>query len=192
MSPLWKTAALLAGLCLGGQAMATDLYSPGQWSAMATDRQAGAVGDSLTVIVYENSLGQNTAQTGSKREGAISGAIGADDRSDTAQMRLNGQFDSTAQNGRSGKLVAQISVVVDAILPNGDLHVSGQQLLNISGERTRINLKGRVRRQDISNYNTVLSSRLADAVIDYDGTGFVSRGGKPGVVGRIFNWLGLM
>jgi flagellar L-ring protein precursor FlgH len=38
----------------------------------------------------------------------------------------------------------------------------------------------------------VLSSRLADAAIDYDGSGFVTRSAKPGIVARIFNLLGLL
>lgn len=189
LSPL---AVIILVLTAPSIALATDLYTPGQWSALASDRQAATIGDSLTVIVYENSLAQNSAQTGSKRAAALSGGIGVDSRSDTGQASLQGQFDSSAQNGRSGKLVAQISVVVDSILPNGDLHVTGQQVLNVSGERTRIRLAGRVRRQDISSANTVLSTRLADAMIDYDGAGFVSRGARPGVVGRIFNWLGLL
>ena len=36
------------------------------------------------------------------------------------------------------------------------------------------------------------SRRIADARIDYDGKGFVSRSGKPGIIPRIFNFLGLM
>jgi flagellar L-ring protein precursor FlgH len=37
----------------------------------------------------------------------------------------------------------------------------------------------------------VLSSRIADAMINYDGRGFVSRSAKPGIVNRIFSFLGL-
>src|SRR5690606_30946312 len=93
---------------------------------------------------------------------------------------------------RSGKIIAQIGVVVDEVLPNGDLHVSGEQILNIDGDRTRIQLKGRVRRADIASNNTVLSSRLADVLIDYDGRGFVTRGAGPGILTRIFSFLGLV
>jgi len=79
---------------------------------------------------------------------------------------------------------------VDGILPNGDLHVSGAQELNINGDKTNIRIKGRVRLADIAN-NAVLSNRLADATIDYDGSGFVSSSARPGLLTRIINWLGL-
>ena len=92
--------------------------------------------------------------------------------------------------GRSGGMVAQISVTVESVLPNGDLKVAGEQQLNINGDKTNIRIRGRVRQADISN-NAVLSNRLADAMIDYDGTGFVTNSAKPGLVARIFNWLGL-
>jgi flagellar L-ring protein precursor FlgH len=89
-------------------------------------------------------------------------------------------------------MVAQISAAVEEVLANGDLRVVGSQVLNLSGEKTVIRVRGRVRAADVSATNAVLSNRLADAEIDYDGKGYVSRSGKPGVLTRVFNWLGLM
>ena len=89
-------------------------------------------------------------------------------------------------------MVAQIGVVVDAVLPNGDLRVSGEQVLKINGETTRIKLRGRVRPGDIGRDNAVVSNRLADVTIDYDGSGFLARSARPGILGQIFSMLGLM
>jgi len=88
-------------------------------------------------------------------------------------------------------MVAQISAVVDEVLPNGDLRVSGAQELNINRERTFIRVKGRIRAVDVTASNIVLSNRLADATIDYDGSGFLSKSAAPGLVARIFSWLGI-
>jgi flagellar L-ring protein precursor FlgH len=88
-------------------------------------------------------------------------------------------------------MVAQISAVVEEVLSNGDLRVSGGQELNINGDRTFIRVKGRVRAADVAASNVVLSSRLAEATIDYDGLGFVSRSAAPGLVARAFAWLGI-
>jgi flagellar L-ring protein precursor FlgH len=172
--------------------MAADLYGHDTWPSLATDRTAHRVGDALTVIVYENASAINTANNGSSRSAALGGRLNAGDNfNESAALDLNGSSDDTASTGRSGGMVAQLSVVVDQILPNGDLHVSGSQLLNINGETTQIKVSGRVRPSDISSGNIVLSSRLADAAIDYDGQGFVSRSAAPGLITRIFNWLGL-
>jgi flagellar L-ring protein precursor FlgH len=172
---------------------AESLYKPGNWSSLATDRRAFQVGDILTVLVYENATASNSASAGSKKNSKVGGAVNAGGKLDeAANLSLNGSSDSQGTTGRSGQMVAQISVKVDEVLPNGDLRLSGTQMLNLSGEHTTIRVKGRVRAADISAANAVLSSRLADAEIDYDGKGFVSRSAHPGIVTKIFNWLGLL
>lgn len=192
-------ASLFLGVIAGfvwaacGPAGAADLYAPGNWSALASDRKSAQQGDILTIVVYENATAQNTATSGSRKNRKIEGGISAGSAfNEQGGVRLDGSSDNEGSTGRSGRMVAQISAVVDEVLPNGDLRVSGSQFLNINGERTTIKVKGRVRPADISAGNAVLSSRLADAMIDYDGSGFVSRSGSPGLISRIFNWMGLL
>jgi len=185
-------AAVCCVACSGSAVDAADLYRSDGWPALASDRVAHRVGDSLTVVVYENASAVNSASNGSQRQTDIGGQVTAGRSfNEPASLSLSGDSDNNATTGRSGGMVAQLSVVVDSVLPNGDLHVSGSQTLNINGERTQIKVVGRVRQADISGANAVLSSRLADAQIDYDGSGFVSRSAAPGIVTRIFNWLGL-
>jgi flagellar L-ring protein precursor FlgH len=176
-----------------GQARAADLYSPGNWPSLAADRKSTQRGDILTVVIYENATATNSASTGSKKNSKLSGSISASPSlAEHAALNWDGASGNQGATERSGRMVAQMSVVVDNVLENGDLLVSGSQLININGEKTTIKLRGRVRPADISPQNAVLSSRLADAIIDYDGSGFVSRSGKPGIVTRIFNWMGLL
>lgn len=172
-------------------AAAQTLYRPGGWSAMASDRLAEKIGDSLTVLIAENASATNSADNGEKRSTRLGGSVGLTNATRRGQLDLNSNFDGAGQAGRSGKMVAQISVIVDEVLPNGDLRVSGEQSLRINGDDTRIRLKGRVRRADITSANTVVSTRLADAMIDYNGSGFVSRSARPGLLSRIFNTIGL-
>jgi flagellar L-ring protein precursor FlgH len=184
---------MIAFLLLSAPAQATDLYSPGEWSALATDRNARKIGDVVTVLVYESATATNTASNSSSRDSKLGGQISADTTfSHGANLSLDSGSDNSGTTDRSGGMVAQISAVVDRVLPNGDIHISGAQVLNINGERTNIRVAGRVRLADISSTNTVLSSRLADAAIDYDGSGFVSRSAQPGLVTRVFNWLGIL
>jgi len=82
-------------------------------------------------------------------------------------------------------------VNVQEILPNGDLKVSGEQLLTVNEEQHKVNLEGRVRPQDISSDNVVLSTRLADARIDYIGEGDLSERQKRGWWRKLVDWLGL-
>lgn len=186
-------ALLLLSAMAATPAFGENLYVPGNWSALAADMRASHVGDVLTIVIYESATASNSASSGSKKSSRVEGSITAGDvLNESAGLKLGGGSDNQGTNGRSGRMVAQISATVEEVLPNGDLRVAGTQLLNLSGERTAIKVKGRVRAADITGANIVLSSRLADAQIDYDGSGFVSRSGKPGIVSRIFNFLGLM
>jgi flagellar L-ring protein precursor FlgH len=174
-------------------ASAENLYRHDDWAALASDRRARNVGDIITVIVMQSASAANTVRTGTRRESRLGGEIGVSDAiGESASLGLRGSFTGDGQTARSGRMVAQMSVTVTEVYPNGDLGVAGAQLLNINGERTNIRLRGRVRGADIGSGNTVLSARLADAAIDYDGSGFVSRSARPGLLQRIFNFLGLM
>ncbi|HEX7753427.1 MAG TPA: flagellar basal body L-ring protein FlgH [Novosphingobium sp.] len=178
--------------------MADDLYRGGNWAALAADRKASRAGDLITIQVLANNSASNTVTQGSRKRTAVDGSISvAKDGGDaifggSARAGFGGTYDGQGTNARTNRIAAQLSATVSEVLANGDLVISGWQALNISGERTNIRVSGRVRPEDISSDNAVLSSRLADARIEYDGKGFASRTARPGIVSRLFNWLGLL
>jgi flagellar L-ring protein precursor FlgH len=77
------------------------------------------------------------------------------------------------------------------VLPNGDLLVGGEQLLAINDEQQKVVLQGRVRPQDISDGNVVLSTRLADASITYQGEGTLSERQQRAWWRKLLDWVGL-
>ena len=184
--------AVVAALALAGSAAAADLFKPGAGPSLASDPKAAAVGDSLTVLVIENASASNATQNGASKGTRFSGQVAYGRESEAASLAIDGKSEGSGQTGRSGRMVAQIGVTVDEVLPNGDLRVSGEHTLKINGEVTTIKLHGRVRRIDIGGDNTVVSGRLADASIEYDGQGFLARSAKPGVVTQILSLLGLL
>ena len=185
-SRLLLAALGVAVLAVSPHAFAEDLYRSSGFSGMASDRRASQVGDSLTVVINETATASNSHKTSSAKSNNIFGQIGLGALNRSLQLGGNNAFDGTGETSHAGKMLAQLSVVVDEVLPNGDMRVSGYQSLNLNGERTHIKLSGRVRAADITNQNSVLSNNLADATIDYEGRGFVANAAKPGVVTRIF------
>lgn len=171
---------------------ADNLFGAGNWPALASDRKASRVGDILTLLVVENSQASNSVTKGSRKrnglDASVTSTLGV---AENVGGTLGGQYEGQGSNGRTDKMFARLSVTVVEVFPNGDMRVAGLQRLKINGETTSINVSGRVRSDDITPDNSVLSWRLADAVIDYDGKGFATRSAKPGVVGKIFSWLGL-
>ncbi len=194
MSSRPKAMSLLLVSCMSmaTAAQAEDLFNPKQAGALISDQRARQVGDSLTVLIYESARGSSGARdTGSKKRD-ISGNINLGAVfNESGKINLDNEFAGRGQVERSGSLVAQMSVVVSDVLANGDLRVMGENSLRINGEKTKIKVRGRVRAQDVSEANTIASFRLADAEISYDGSGFVTRNAKAGLLSRVFNWLGL-
>lgn len=189
MSARFVTVVL--GLSLLCGAAEAQSFPPGL-GGLTADRTATRIGDSLTVVILESSSAATSAQSGSRRDTRLSGTASAGSRSESGGLSLQGAYEGRGQNARSGRLIGQIGVTVSEILPNGDLRISGAQTVNVDGERTAIRLTARVRPADIEGDNTVISSRLADAQIDYDGDGSLSRSGRPGVINRVLSWLGLL
>lgn len=188
-----RSAIALVLVLSGSSAMAADLYRPGNWASMASDRKASQVGDIVTLLVIENDSASNSVTKGSRKRHSID--IGVDtslDFSETANGTLGGSYEGQGTNARSDRMVARLSVTVTEVYPNGDMRVAGMQRLKINGETTIINLSGRVRPDDLNADNTLLSWRLADAVIDYDGKGFASQSAKPSVITKILGFLGLV
>jgi flagellar L-ring protein precursor FlgH len=182
----------VAALCLSaGGAKAENLYRNGSFPAMSGDQRAAAAGDLLTVVIFESAEAVNSAQASRRRSSDIGGRIGAGSLDEQAQLSFGGGFTGRGEIRRSERVVARITVHVAEVLANGDLALAGEQWLLVNGQRTRIGVRGRVRQADIDNDNEVLSSRIADAQIDYDGHGFVSRSARPGLINRIFGFLGL-
>ena len=197
MKAMWMSLVMLASVT-GGFAQATEsLYQEGQFQSLTGDRRATRVGDLLTVLVYENSSAQSSADTRADRTAGISagGSFTADgipikDRSFDGRLGVSNEMEGVGRTQRSGRLLAQVTVQVKEILPNGDLRLAGEQLLEINDERQQIRLEGIVRPQDVQDNNVVLSSRLGEARISYQGDGVVGDKQRPSWWQRLLTALG--
>ncbi len=168
---------------------AADLFDAQTQGSLISDHRAARPGDLVTVLITETSSATNTANTTTtKTVGFGANGDSAKGHQNGGTLNFNNDIGGQAKLERTGKVLAQMSVVVRDVLPNGDLLVSGAEAININGERTNIRLKGRIRPVDIAENNTVASTRLADASIDYDGSGYLTDGSKPGWFSRFFGW----
>jgi flagellar L-ring protein FlgH len=172
-------------------ANAQSLYDPASFRPLTADHKAFRVGDVVTVQVVENASATVNADTGSRR----SNSIGADltrVRSEAVRIGLeaSGEFDGGGRTARAGRLLAQLSVTVREVLPNGDLRLEGEQRLTINDEQQRIYLEGRARPQDITDGNVVLSTRLADTRITYIGQGDLADRQRPAWWRKVLDWFG--
>jgi len=167
-----------------------SLYDGTSYRSLSTDLRAHEVGDTLTVLILESATATSRASTSANRSSAIDvSASNLKDAPVGGNFSSQNDFTGGGEERRSGALVAQITVTVRDVLPNGDLLVTGDQKIALNSESQRIHVQGRVRPQDVLSDNTVLSSRMADATIEFQGRGLLSAREKPGLIARFFHWL---
>ncbi|CUI02862.1 flagellar basal body L-ring protein FlgH [Massilia antarctica] len=182
---------LCAAAMLGGTAQATSLYQEGSYKALASDQKARRRGDLVTIMVVENSSATSTANTTARRGASINADIELPHKARGVGIQTNNNMDGRGQTVREGKVLAQITVVVKDVTENGDLLVAGEQLLEVNNERQQIRVEGRIRTQDLSDTNVVLSTRIADAKISYVGAGDLSDKQRPGWWQQVLTWFGM-
>lgn len=167
------------------------LYDPASFQSLTADRKARRVGDLVTVLIYENTSASTTADTSAGHDAALSAAAYAGSRDRRAGLGTGNDFEGRGRTERSGRVLGQLTVTVQELAPNGDLLLAGAQELEINGEKQVIRLEGRVRGQDVSDANTVLSTRVADARISFAGDGVLAEHQKPSWWHRLLTLFGL-
>ena len=168
------------------------------------DVRAHFPGDLLTVVIAEQAQGKKDGSTVTNATSSIAASVqdffgipasavhllpsGFNPES-IVQAQTKRDSTGTGETKRTDSLTASITVRVLAVDQGGNLHVQGDKVVRVNREDQYIVLSGTVRPVDIGTDNSVLSSRLADARIDYYGRGSV--GDKQGVplVHRLFDWM---
>lgn len=192
------TVARLAALglllcCYAGlsHAQGVSLYDEKSYRPLTADNKAFRVGDILTVQVFENSSASSSADTDTRRKNSLSADLShrGETKSQTS-VNVAGDFDGGGRTQRANKLLVTLSVTVREVLPNGDLAVTGEQVLTVNQEPQRVTLEGRVRPVDVSDGNIVLSTRLADAKITYVGEGDIAERNQRPWWRKLLDWTG--
>jgi flagellar L-ring protein precursor FlgH len=173
-----------------------SLFKANYVNNIYSDSKAHRIGDIISVILSENTQAKKNAKTELKKEnefemGAVSGLGGQ-------AVTLNGkalQFgfeqdsafkgDSKADQGNS--LSGNISVHVLRVLQNGNLMIRGEKWITLNNGDEYIRLTGVIRSKDINSNNTVLSSKVANARIQYAGTGTFADVNEQGWLSKFFS-----
>ena len=98
-------------------------------------------------------------------------------------------FDGSGETSRDESMTASITARVIDVLPNGTLVIQGSREIKVNNENQRITLSGLIRPVDISPDNTILSSYVANARIEYSGSGSVSDKQRPGWLTRFVDFI---
>ncbi|HET9064820.1 MAG TPA: flagellar basal body L-ring protein FlgH [Gemmatimonadales bacterium] len=154
-----------------------------------SDRRPLRLGDILTIVVDESALASEqaseVARSDRNQKASLDGApFPADLRS--LGMGLNSSSNNTGTTRRAGSLLAVVSVQVVSVDPNGVAKVEGTKLVTVDGRDQELRISGLVRSEDVSQQNTILSSRIANGEIFYKGKNISP---KKGIFGKLLGLL---
>lgn len=157
--------------------------------SLVSDHRPYGVGQSLTVLVFEEASSTTSADTSTNKSLDVAGRLEINRGLDMGKLNIENDSTGGGSISREGRLIARVSATVEEVMPSGEMRIHGEQKIEFNNETQYIRIAGRVRPEDISGDNTVLSSRIAQAEITYVGDGLLGSRQKPGVITRIFNWL---
>lgn len=147
------------------------------------DEQADASGDSTTALKKDGSFDMGITNVFGL-VGAIKAAMPAADPSHILSFFSKSDFTGSGNTSRKGVLKASIAVRIARAMPNGDFFVEGTKVVMINNEEYHLYISGVVRPSDIQDDNSVRSSRIADAEIEFTGRGDIADQQRKGFLSR--------
>tara|TARA_A100001015_G_scaffold185995_1_gene206944 strand:- start:115 stop:594 length:480 start_codon:yes stop_codon:yes gene_type:complete len=109
----------------------------------------------------------------------------------TQDYRLGGNdnYSGVGQTTRKSKVEATVSCTVIDVLPNGNLVIQGQRMVDVNNDSEIIQISGIIRPADINSKNTVNSHQVAQFNVSLTGKGVVNSKQTPGFMSTFFNWV---
>jgi flagellar L-ring protein precursor FlgH len=169
---------------------AGSLWRDGRSSALLyTDARALRENDLVVVKVEEVADARRSADTDVQHDSRTSATFGflqaaAPAAATGTEVELKGgldkRFKGQGSTARTERLTATVPALVRKVLPNGNLFIEGHRVVLVNSEEQHFYISGVVRPIDIDQENSVKSSMIADAEIEFTGSGILSDNQRQG------------
>lgn len=167
------------------------------------DTRAVRTGDVVHIVIAEKADAKGNATTELSRSSSASSGVTAFlglvpaiqkahpdiDPAHLLELASQADFKGDGQTTRAGQLSGSIAVRVKKDLPNGDLFVEGTKVVMINHEEYHLYVSGIVRPADIDDTNSVLSSSIADAQVEFTGRGDIADQNDRGWLKKILDTI---
>lgn len=182
-----------------------SLFNPSSAELLFADNRARRVGDIVLVQIVENSQARNKASTDASRDSGI--GLGIEHMIDNrlldkalGTMGISGEnygstplvratsssaFKGDGETKRESAISATVGARVVRVLQGGVLQVEGAREIRVNNETQIIVVRGLVRSTDINPDNTIPSTHMADATVEFYGMGVLADKQRPGWLTRL-------
>lgn len=179
-----------------------SLFSAAQ-GGFLEDTRAVRVGDLVVIRIDESANASGGATTNLKRDSegstgasamlglvpALKKAYPSMDTSKLIEFATKNGFTGAGDTARKGQLTGNLAVRIARELPNGDLFLEGTKVVLINNEEYHLYVSGLVRPTDINPDNSVISTRIADAQIEFTGRGDIAEQQQKGWLIRLLDTM---
>jgi flagellar L-ring protein FlgH len=142
------------------------IFNSGSYRPLFEDRRPRFVGDIVTINIAENTnakkSGGNSGSKDSKLESAVTSFLGKAIPKASFSGSASGSY-ADASNSFNGSVTA----TVIEVLANGNLVVSGEKQVSFDKSTEFVRFSGVINPDTISIGNTVSSTKVADARVEY-------------------------
>jgi flagellar L-ring protein precursor FlgH len=169
------------------------IYQPGGVRPLFEDRRARYVGDTLVINISERTQAAKKSASSADRKQdiemgvpTITGLPGKSMQGATLEANSANAFSGKGASSADNNFTGTITVTVIEVLPNGNLLVSGEKQVAINQGNEFIRFSGVVNATQITGSNTVQSTQVADARIEYRANGYIDEAQVMGWLARFF------
>jgi len=169
------------------------IYQASMTRPLFEDRRARHVGDTLTINLVERNTAQKNANSSATKGSDVSGGISAASRVPLAglagmnlQAGVDSEFSGKGASAANNLFNGTITVTVIEVYPNGNLLVSGEKQMALNQGSEFIRFSGVVNPNTVTTSNSVQSIQVADARIEYKGSGYIDEANTMSWLQRFF------
>ncbi|CAN7563719.1 flagellar basal body L-ring protein FlgH [Variovorax paradoxus] len=162
-------------------------------SALFEDRRPRNVGDILTIVISERVNASKNSGASASRTGSLAAdfagipkLLGSLLDGQDAKLSGGNKLDAKGGANANNTFNGVITVTVVDVMRNGNLLVSGEKQMGINQGTEYIRFSGVVNPRTVSGNNTVPSTLVADARIEYTAKGYIDEAQHMGWMQRFF------
>ena len=183
-----------------------SLFAASETDTLFEDSRARRVGDIVVVKLVENTKAQNKAETSSNKKSSndyqVANMFNRGHAGFIPFMPIGPQpsvgipildtdsasgINSTGKTKRENYVTTSLATRVLRVLPGGLMEIEGAREIRVNEETEYMVVRGMIRSKDVSADNSVLSTQIADASIEYYGKGVLADKQKPGWFSRLMD-----
>jgi flagellar L-ring protein precursor FlgH len=168
------------------------IYQAAAFRPVFEDRRARHVGDVLTLVITERTSANKTGTSSGNKSGSVSATLPKPLQStfgNPLSVTNNSNYADGDNQAASNAFTGTMGITVVEVLGNGNLIVAGEKQIGMNKGVEYIRFSGMINPDNIATGNTVSSTAVADARVEYRTASHIDRAELASMASRFFQSL---